>query len=300
MAARRPLPPTVIPFSVGLLGIASFSAMDAVMKALAIGIGVFNAVFWRFLFAAVMSGSIYALRRRMPPSAAAMRLHVVRGVVTAAMAILFFWALARLPLAEAIALAFIAPIISLFLAALLLGERIRRSAILASALGFAGVLVIVLGQEASGGARDHWGAAAVLASAVLYAYNIVLMRQQALIAGPVEVTFFQNVVVSACLLLFVPFYASLPPPAALPQLVAAAALASVSLLLLAWAYRRAEAQHLAPVEYSALVWAALFGYFFFGEELALSTLLGAVLIVAGCLIAARGEKVPPSPVEAGI
>lgn len=301
MATAKPLPPTIVPFAVALIGIASFSAMDAVMKALSLGIGVFNAVFWRFLASVLISGIVYASVRRIRPTSAAIRLHVIRGVVTAAMAILFFWGLARLPIAETIALAFIAPIIALVLVGPLLGERIRRSAVLASMLGLAGVMVIVAGQAgAEGAARDLVAAAAVLASAVLYAYNIVLMRQQALVAGPVEVTFFQNVVVTVCLALFVPFFADVPPAAALPQIFAAAALASASLLLLAWAYRRAEAQHLAPVEYSALVWAALFGYFFFEEELAMSTLLGAALIVTGCLIAARSERTPPSPVEAAL
>lgn len=301
MAADKPLPPTILPFAVALLGIASFSAMDAVMKALSLGIGVFNAVFWRFAAASAMSGLVYAAAGEARPSAAAMRLHAIRGIVTAGMAIAFFWGLTRLPLAEAVALSFIAPILGLIFAGLLLGERISRAAILATMLGFAGVVVIVAGQggDASGG-RDHWGAAAVLGSAILYAYNIVLMRQQALVAGPVEVTFYQNVTVTACLALFAPFFASLPPVGSVPQILSAAALASFSLLLLAWAYRRAEAQHLAPVEYSALVWAALFGYLFFDEEPAVSTLFGAVLIVGGCLVAARSQRRPPSPAEAAL
>lgn len=271
------------------------------MKALALGIGVFDAVFWRFLAAALLSGAVYAARRPVLPSAAVMRLHVERGLVTAAMAIAFFWALVRLPLAQAISLSFVAPIIALFFAAALLRERIGRSAILATLLGFAGVLVILAGQGGGPDAdSDVRGALAVLGSAILYAYNIVLMRRQALVAGPAEVAFFQNLVVALALGLFAPFFAHVPPLAAAPQIVGAAALASLSLLLLAWAYRRAEAQHLAPVEYSALVWAALFGYLFFGEEPAMVTLLGAALIVAGCLIAARGRRVPASPVEAGV
>lgn len=301
MAVRKPLPPTLLPFSAALLGIASFSAMDAVMKALALGIGVFNAVFWRFAAAVMLSGIVYVATRAARPSPAAMRLHVIRGIVTTGMAIAFFWGLTRLPLAEAIALSFIAPILGLIFAALLLGERIRRTAILASVLGFAGVVVIVAGQNGGGTEnRDLLGSAAVLGSAVLYAYNIVLMRQQALLAGPLEVTFYQNVTVTACLALFAPFFADLPPTASIPEIFSAAALASVSLLLLAWAYRRAEAQHLAPVEYSALVWAALFGYLYFDEEPAVSTLLGATLIVSGCLIAARSERRPPSPAEAAL
>jgi S-adenosylmethionine uptake transporter len=184
----------------------------------------------------------------------------------------------------------VAPIISLFLAALLLGEKIGRSAILASILGFAGVMLIVWGQEGPGGGRDLLGVSAVLGSAVLYAYNIVLMRQQALVAKPIEITFYQHLIVALCLGAVAPFLAVVPAVGQLPEVVAAAALGACSLLLLAWAYARAQAQHLAPVEYSALVWAALLGYFFFDELLRVTTLFGSILIVAGCLVAARAAR----------
>ena len=86
------------------------------------------------------------------------------------MAILFFWGLARVPLAQAIALAFVAPLIALYLAALLLKEKIERRAILASLLGFAGVLVILAGQaEAELGPEAFRGSIAILVSAGLYA-----------------------------------------------------------------------------------------------------------------------------------
>src|SRR3546814_1589805 len=62
------------------------------------------------------------------------------------MALGFFWALARLPMAEAIALAFVAPLLALYMAAIFLGERIGRRSVAASLLGFMGVLVIVAGK----------------------------------------------------------------------------------------------------------------------------------------------------------
>ena len=70
-------------------------------------------------------------------------------------------------------------------------------------------------------------------------------------------------------------------------LVGAAALAIVSLLLLSWAYARAEAQVLIPVEYTAFIWAALLGWLLFDEQVTGATLAGVALIVLGCWIAAR-------------
>ena len=66
--------------------------------------------------------------------------------------------------------------------------------------------------------------------------------------------------------------------------------------MLAWAYRRAEAQVLVPLEYSAFVWAAMVGWWAFGEGVTGTTLVGVALIVAGCLVAAR--RTPPEPVAA--
>jgi len=91
-----------------------------------------------------------------------------------------------------------------------------------------------------------------------------------------------------------PFVAVFPPAHQWPDLIYASVLALASLMLMAWAYARAEAYRLAPVEYTGLIWAALFGAIFFGEEVALSTFVGAGLIVVGCLIASR-TKAHPSP-----
>jgi S-adenosylmethionine uptake transporter len=94
-----------------------------------------------------------------------------------------------------------------------------------------------------------------------------------------------------------PFLAILPKLTELPHLALSAVLAICSLLLLAWAYARAQAQHLLPVEYTAFVWASLFGYFVFNEHVTLTTVLGTALIVAGCILATRRKKVPISPLE---
>ena len=287
-----------IAFAVATLGIALFSAMDAVMKGLSLAIGAYNAVFWRMLAGLVMSGILYCFARAPRPSAEAMRYHVIRGLVGTVMALTFFWGIARLPLAEAVALTFIAPLLSLYLAAVMLGEPVGRRAVFASVIGFAGVLVIVGARAGTPGDRDLWGAASVLVSAMLYAYNIILMRQQALVAKPLEIAFYQYLIIGGVLALAAPFFAIFPSAEHWPGLGFAALLALVSLMLLAWSYARAEAHRLAPVEYTALIWAALFGLIFFDEQIAVSTILGAGLIVAGCVLAARTPSHPAPAAEA--
>jgi S-adenosylmethionine uptake transporter len=206
-----------------------------------------------------------------------------------------------MPMAQAVALAFIAPLLSLFLSALLLGERIARSTITGSLSALAGVIVILIGQWQSDlGPTALQGAASVLFSAVGYAYNIVLMRQQALVAGPLEVAFSQSLVVFIVLLLGAPFLADIPDVRHAPTILLAAVLAVVSLLLLAWAYARAEASYLSSSEYSAFVWASIYGWLIFGEHVAVPTLVGAGLIVAGCAIAARQRALPTGGMEVGL
>ena len=287
------------PVAVATLAIALFVGMDAAMKGTVLAIGVYNAMLWRALITVACSGAIFAATGPAWPGRAAMRVHLARGLIGLAMALFWFWGIARLPLAEAIALSFIAPLIALFLAAATLGERIGRPAIWGSLLGLAGVAVIVATRaRAPFSAEGLAGAGAILVSAVLYAVNIVLMRKQALVAGPAEVAFFQYLIVGTLLLAAAPVLAVPPPAAEWPMIVLAAMLALASALLLAWAYRRAEAQVLAPVEYTAIVWGALFGAIVFGEEVGMATIVGATAIVAGCVIAARPDGRPLSPAEA--
>ena len=278
------------PMLVATLGIFLFSLMDAVMKGQATAMGAYNAMFWRMVMGALLVAVLYLPTRPAPASGRTLRIHVVRAGLTAVMAYLFFFGLTRVPLAQAIGLSFIAPIITLFLAAPLLGEQIGANARLAAALGFGGVMVVVGGElMAVDAGSDLLGMAAILLSAVLYAGNLILQRMQSLIAAPLEIAFYQNTIVFLILLLGVPFAVSLPENisqwggAAL-----AAGLAVGSLMLMSVAYRQAEAQRLVAIEYTAFIWAALLGWWFFGEAVTARTLLGTGLIVLGCLVSARG------------
>jgi S-adenosylmethionine uptake transporter len=287
----------LIPFAVTCAGIALFSAMDAFMKRLSIDIGAYNAMLWRTMIGAALGGTLFMLRRETWPGRSTMRLHLIRGTIAAFMATTFFFGIARVPLAEGMALSFIAPLITLYLAAVLLKEKIRPAAIIASLLGLAGVGVILAGRL---GAADYdervlWGIGAIFVSAVLYAYNLILQRQQAQVATPVEVGFFQSLIACSVLSLAAPLWAVVPAAANWPDIVISAVLAFVSLVLISWAYARAEAQILVAAEYTAFIWAALLGWAMFREPVTGNTMVGAALIVAGCFIATRQR---PEHIEA--
>lgn len=284
---RHPL----LPFAAALAGVGFLSLMDAFMKEAALMIGAYTATVLRAGIGAALIAPIWLSRGPAWPSRAVLKLHLTRGVVSAFMALTFFFALTRLPLAEAIALSFIAPLIALYLASVLLGEVISRAAILASLLGFAGTLVIVGGRIGQGKFDDGaaLGVASLFVSALLYAYNFIVVRRQAQVAEPIEITTFHSGIGGLVLLTMAPFLWEMPKSEAFMPLLAAGVLTVAGSLSIAWAYARAEAQALVPTEYSGFVWATMFGWLFFREGVTLPTLAGTTLIVAGCLLASRPQ-----------
>ena len=265
-------------------------------------VGSATTVLGRGGFATPVAGAGWSAGSRPRPAAPALRLHVLRAAVVGINPITVFWGLARLPLAEAIGLSFIAPLFALFLAALLLGEKIRREAIWASVAGIAGVVVIMAGQFGQGSYSPDvmLGTAAVLISTVFYAYNLILMRQQAQQAKPSEIMFFQNLALSIILALAAPWLVIALPSELWLTLAVVTALSLGGQFLMTWAYARAEAQFLIPTEYSAFIWAMALGWYVFDEAVVWTTMVGAALIIAGCLIAARANPKLAEPIEATI
>lgn len=286
-------------FAVAAFGIGLFSMMDAVMKSLVLAIGVYNALLWRQMISVGLGAVAWRLGNSGRPSKRALKLHCARGLVTTAMAVLFFWGLARVPMAQAISLTYIAPILALLLAALTLGERVGWKTFVASIAALGGVLVVMIGQgrEVPGPETFH-GTLAILGSAVLYAVNLVIARMQSQAARPGEIAFFQALVITATLALAAPWLAVVPETAQWPKLLLAAGLATASLWLLGWAYAHGDTGFLATTEYTSFVYAAVLGFLVFGERVSAFTLAGAAIIVVACLYAARRRDIAQSSIEA--
>ena len=280
-------------------GVAMFSLMDVLMKSTSLLMGVYSAIVWRSVVGSLFSGTLYAAKGARRPPALVMRLHIYRALLIGPMIWLFFWAFTRLPLAEAIALSFVAPIIALGLTPLMLGEHVGRHSIIAALVGIIGVVVILAGRM--GGNYQSGallGAGAAILSAVFYAVNLVLQRQRAHLASAYEVAFYQNLLVLTLFLPLAPWLLDLSAPVIWSEIIAAAILAVLSQMVLAAAYARASASTLIPLEYSAFLWACLFGWWFFDEALTVPVLTGAALIVMACMIAAREQPQLAAHVEA--
>jgi S-adenosylmethionine uptake transporter len=299
--SRAPQHSPIPAYAAAVAGIALFSVMDMVMKGLTLAIGAFPTLLWRSLIGIALAAIPFLATRNAWPKRTALRLHLLRGTMMVPMAVLFFWGLARVPMAQAVALTFIAPLIALVLAAAILKEPVGRRTFGGSIAAFAGVVIIFIGQaRAELGPSALLGSLAILGSALIYAFNIIVMRRQAQHAGPVEIAFFQNLVISAVLLVSAPLIGAPLPTGHWPELILAATLAIGSLMLLGWSYARAGAAYLSTTEYTAFLWAMLLGWLRFGEHVSPFTLVGAALIVAGCLVAARTRKVDHPALEASV
>lgn len=282
----------LMPVFAALAGVACLSLMDAFMKGAALAIGAYSAAVLRYGIGFAIAAPVWLAAGGRWPAREPLRFHLIRGVISAFMALTFFYALTKLPIAETIAISFFAPILSLYLAALLLKERIRREAIWAALLGLAGTLVIVGGRIGRENMTEDaaLGLAAITFSALLYAYNLVLGRQQALVAKPLEIATFHSGIGGLVLAFGAPWFLLWPETAVFGDLAAAALLTVIGAASLAWGYAREEAQVLVPMEYSGFLWASLFGLLFFREAVPLTTIGGVLLIVAGCWIATRRKR----------
>ncbi len=278
-----------LPIIMAMAGVAFLSLMDAFMKGASLAIGAYSAGLLRVCLALIIAVPIWLATGAKWPAREAMRWHLARGFVSAYMALTFFYALTKLPIAEAIAISFVAPILALYLAALFLKETIGRGAIYAAVLGFAGTLIIVGGKIGRGRMDEETmlGLGALFFSAILYAVNFIIIRRQSQAAKPMEIAVFHSAIQIVALIAFAPFLLQFPEADVWRDLGISAVLTIFGALAIAHAYARAEAQKLIPLEYTGFLWAALFGYLMFGEPVTWTTLAGAAVIVVGCWIAAR-------------
>jgi drug/metabolite transporter (DMT)-like permease len=153
-------------FIAALGAVAVLSIMDTLMKHLVLAIGLVAVSIWRAAANLAFSTILYLPSRRGRPDRKAMRVHVARGIIVTIMAALFFWGIGRVPLAQAIALTFIAPLLAMLLAAATLDERIGARSLAGALCAFAGVILIVLGQARSDVRTDVLlGIAAIIGSA---------------------------------------------------------------------------------------------------------------------------------------
>jgi drug/metabolite transporter (DMT)-like permease len=277
-----------------LLGIASFSAMDAIGKWAVRDFSVFQVLVVRsapavaiLLLLSPYFGGREVLRTSQPWA------HNLRAL-SATLAFLFFFASVRvLPLADAIAVEFGGPFIVVSLSVPLLGERVGRSRWIAVAVGFLGMLLVV--QPTGRGLRPE--ALLVLLASFSYSLMMILTRWMAKRSGGTERTFTFLVYTFGMQGLVGLLGAPLTWKPMSPFDVALTSAMGIFTLGghlgVTAAFQRAPASVVAPLEYTALVWATLYGFVFFGDFPGPQVWLGVAVIVAAGIYTLRSERPTP-------
>lgn len=280
------------PLLLATLAVAMGTSIDALVKAVAPEAGLHHLLAWRFLFGSIIACAVFRAQNRPIPSGDSIRFHTFRALIQLACAFTFFFSLMHLPLAVATIISFTSALMVPFLARLLLGERITPIALAATLVGFLGAILAVMGRPQTANASELWllGAASCFLAAFLYAFGLVLLRMRATREDATSIAMFTNVV-PAIALLPVTFGLFGPPDwSDIPYFIIFGAAGFATWYIMTLAYARAPAQRLAPLEYSALIWSGLLGSVFFQEYPGWQTWLGALIIVAACLVVAFEDR----------
>ncbi|MGF6861044.1 drug/metabolite transporter (DMT)-like permease [Rhodobacteraceae bacterium MBR-64] len=281
-----------------LMSVVLFITMASLIKASSGHVPPGEAVFFRSLFAMPVIVGWLALRRELRTGfyTANPLGHFWRGLVGTSAMGLGFTALGLLPLPEATAIGYAAPLLTVVFAAMFLGERVRAFRLTAVGLGMIGVL-IVLSPRLSVSGRDavttaeSLGALVALTAAGCVALAQVFTRRLVRVETTSAIVFWFSVTATVLSLLTLPFGWVVPTAAEAVQLVLAGFLGGVGQIFLTSAYRHAEAGVVAPFDYASMLFAIVIGYFVFGEVPTLVVLGGAaVIILAGVLIIWRERQ----------
>lgn len=209
----------------------------------------------------------------------------VSAVITGVSA---FYAFSTLPLAQTYAIIFAAPLLITLLAIPILGEKVgfRRGA--AILVGLLGVMIVLR----PGTVPLNLGHAAALAAAVFSSLASVIVRKIGQDERSVVLLLYPmmaNFIVLGCAL---PFVYKPMPIEHIGMLGIIASFGFVAMLLIISAYRRAEAVIVAPMQYSQMIWATIYGYLIFNEKLDIYTVVGATIIIASGIYIVLREDSP--------
>lgn len=267
---------------------------DSTAKLIGAQIALLSVVTLRFAAqVAILLPIVWATGRSLRLPARAWRLSLIRTLLHIAGIALMFLSLRHLPLAEAIAIAYVMPFLLLLLGRLFLDEEVGSRRLGACVVGFAGTLLVVQPSFADVGPP----ALLPLAVAVIFALFILVTRKVAQLADPIELQALNGLIALALLLPAVALVTAFDGAPALPPLSRAdlwalmaggGALGTLAHLVMTWALRFAPSATLAPVQYLEIPFATLIGLAVFGDfpnGLALSGI--AVTMSAGLYIVFR-------------
>lgn len=262
-----------------LTGMLLFTVNDAVGKWLTASYSVVELVFMRSIAGLILLSPFLW-------QAGAKKLFVVdrpwllalRVALTVIDSLTFYFAVSQLPLADVMTYWLAAPIYVAAFSPLLLGEHVGWRRWTAIGCGFAGVLVAL---EPS---RAMFTLPALISIVGSMAFGFVLLSARSLRETPgITMIFWQTAAAAFVGLCLVPFSWKTPDAGDLLPLALLGLLAMLAHVMVNWAFKLADAAAVAPLQYTQLFWAIVFGWFVFGDFPSMAKFIGAGLIVASGL-----------------
>ncbi|WP_374572700.1 DMT family transporter [Phenylobacterium sp.] len=245
------------------------------------GVPVFETLFFRSVFGflplavyIVRAGGMSVMRTTRPVG------HLVRAAIGLLGVVGGYMAVAHLPLTEATALQFSAPLFMTALSALILREHVGRHRWAAVAIGFIGVMIMVRPEPTH---MANIGTAFALIGAVGSAGAMIAIRQISRTEPGPRIVFYFTVTGMVVGLASAPFGWVKPDPLTLAALVGAGLAGAFGQLLLTQALRLAPVAVVAPFDYTQLLWAGLIAFFAWGEVPRPAMLAGAAVVAASGL-----------------
>ncbi|MCU0899169.1 MAG: DMT family transporter [Cypionkella sp.] len=280
-----------------LVSVLLFITMSAMIKATSDHVPAGEAVFFRSFFAIPVILIWLAWRHELKTGWRTSNPfgHLWRGLVGTASMGLGFGALAYLPLPEVTAIGYTAPLLTVIFAAMFLGEQVRAFRITCVAIGMAGVLIVVWPRlsvlDGSTNPAEALGAIMVLSSAVFAALAQVFVRKLVQSEQTATIVFWFSVNAALLSLVTLPYGWVIPTVEEAALLITAGLIGGLGQIFLTSSYRSADASVIAPFDYASMLFALLFGWFFFDEVPTLTMLAGAALVIsAGVLIIWRERR----------
>jgi len=269
------------------LGMFLFSAVDTGAKFLTDGLHPFQIVWTRQL--GLLAGAILliALKGAAILKTAHPKLQVLRGTVAAGSASLFIFAVSYVPLADAVAISFVAPFFVTLMGALILREPVGIRRWTAVLLGFIGTLIVLR----PGMGVVHPAAGLIVLAALFFAIRQIVSRALSDTDKTGTTVVYTALVGSFILTLPLPFVWQWPNSQEIVVLVGIAVVAAVAEVCVIKALELAMAVVIAPVHYTLMIWGTFYGFLVFGQLPDFWTWTGAAIIMAGGVYTLRREYV---------
>jgi drug/metabolite transporter (DMT)-like permease len=294
-AARRDRP--LVGIALKLVSTLLFAVMLGLIKVVAARVPTGEIVFARNFFALipvaiaiiVARDGMAVFRTRHPFG------HIWRASAGVIAMILSFEAIARLPIADATALSYAAPLMTTALAVVLLGEKVRAYRWVAVIVGLTGVVVVLSPHltfaPAAGGMRELVGVASAVAAAFFVALAMIAVRSLTKTEATRTIVLYFTLVSSLVGLATLPFGWVVPSWPDAAMLVSIGLVGGVAQLFMTQSYGYADASVIAPFEYAMMIWTLIAGVLVFDEVPAPVVLAGmAVIIASGVMIIVRERR----------